>query len=149
MALVVMGAPLGHARQHRFDRLGAVERLDLALLVDTEHQRALRRRQIEPNDIADLLHEERVRRQLERLGAVRLQAERTPDAPDRGMRQPGRLCHRAQRPVGRVGRGGGQRPLDHLGDPLVREGPWPSRPGFVRQPLEAVLDETPAPLGEA
>ncbi len=37
MALVVVCASLGYARQHRQDRLGAVERLDLALLIDTKH----------------------------------------------------------------------------------------------------------------
>ena len=42
-----------------------------------EHQRAVGRRQIEPDDIPHLLYEEQVREQLERLGAVRLQ----PNAP--------------------------------------------------------------------
>jgi hypothetical protein len=31
---VVMGAPFGHARHHRQHRLGAVQGLDLALLID-------------------------------------------------------------------------------------------------------------------
>lgn len=43
VTLVVMGEPLRDARQHRQDRLGAVERLNLAFLVDTEHQRTTRR----------------------------------------------------------------------------------------------------------
>ena len=47
MALVIVRAPLGDARQHRQDRLCTVERLDLALLVDAEHQRAVRRREIQ------------------------------------------------------------------------------------------------------
>ena len=113
---------------------------------NTEHQRAVGRRQIEPDDVADLVHEVRITGELEGLAAMRLQAERTPDAPDRRVRQSGLLRHRAQRPVGGVGRGGAQRPLDHLGDPLVCESPWPSRPGFVRQALDAVLDEAAAPL---
>jgi hypothetical protein len=36
---VVMGSALGHTGQQRQDGLGAVERLDLAFLVDTEHHR--------------------------------------------------------------------------------------------------------------
>ena len=65
VALVIVSAPLGHARQHRQDRLCTVERLDLALLVDAEHQRAVRRREIEAYDVADLVHEVRIARQLE------------------------------------------------------------------------------------
>jgi hypothetical protein len=40
--------------------LRSVERLDLALLVDTEHQRAIRRVHVEADDIGDLLLELRV-----------------------------------------------------------------------------------------
>ena len=65
MALVIVRAPLRHARQHRQDRLCTVERLDLALLVDAEHQRTIRRREIEAYDVADLVHEVRIARQLE------------------------------------------------------------------------------------
>ena len=53
MTLVVVCAALRHARQHRQARLCAIECLDLALFVDTEHQRAVRRRQIESDDVAD------------------------------------------------------------------------------------------------
>ena len=49
-------------------------------LVDTEHQGAVRRRQIEPNDVADLVHEVRIAGELEGLRAVRLHAEGAPDA---------------------------------------------------------------------
>jgi len=41
VALVVMGAPLGHASQHRQQRLRAVQRLDLGLLVHAQHHRTL------------------------------------------------------------------------------------------------------------
>ena len=44
-------------------------------IVDTEHQRAVRRRQIEPGDVADLVHEQRIAGELEGLRAVRLHAE--------------------------------------------------------------------------
>ena len=40
-----------------------------------------RQRQIEPNDVADLVHEVRIARQLEGLGAVRLQPERALSSP--------------------------------------------------------------------
>jgi len=38
--------------------------LDLALLIHAQHQGVLRRRQVQPGDVADLLDELRVRRQL-------------------------------------------------------------------------------------
>jgi hypothetical protein len=57
---VVMGSPLDLARPHRQKRLRSIERLDLALFVDAENHRALRRRQIKPDDVAHFLDEQRV-----------------------------------------------------------------------------------------
>ena len=39
--LIIMGHRAAAAAPHRQPRLGAVERLDLALLIDRQHQRAL------------------------------------------------------------------------------------------------------------
>ena len=141
-----MGSPFRDAWQHRQDRLGAVEGLDLALLVDTEHQRAIRRRHVKADNVADLVDEVRITGEFEGLGPVRLQAEGAPDAPDRRVRQPRLLRHRAQRPVGRVHRRRGERSLDHLCHLLVLDGPRAPRAGFVRQALDAVLDEAAAPF---
>ena len=148
MALVIVRAPLGDARQHRQDRLCTVERLDLALLVDAEHQRAVRRREIQAYDVADLVHEVRIAGELERLRAVRLQAEGAPDAPDRRVRKAAFLGHRAQRPMGGVRRRRAERPLDNLGHLIARERSRPSRPRLIRQPLDALLQEAAAPLAD-
>ena len=43
VALVIMGHRTATAALHRQPRLGAVERLDLALLIDRQHQGMLRR----------------------------------------------------------------------------------------------------------
>jgi hypothetical protein len=43
VALVIVRTPLDLARAHGQQRLGAVERLDLAFLVDAQHHSALRR----------------------------------------------------------------------------------------------------------
>ena len=150
MPRVVMGAALGPAGAHRQQRLGAVERLDLRLLVPAEHQRALGRAHVEPDDVAHLLDEERVRRELEGLAPVRLQAEGAPDAVDGGGRVADRLGHRAQRPVGRARRRRLQGQADRLGDLVVadlarRTGPrlaeHPSRRWAAkrRRHFEAVL----------
>ena len=65
---VVMAAALGHAGHHRQHRLGPVQRLDTRFLVHAQHHRVLRRVVVQADHIDDLLHEERVRRQLERAG---------------------------------------------------------------------------------
>lgn len=44
-----------YTQQHRQDRLRAVERLNLVLFIHTKHQRAVRRREKEPNDVSDLV----------------------------------------------------------------------------------------------
>lgn len=72
VANVAVGAALGHAGHHPQDRLLAVERLDLRLLVDAEHECAVGRRQVEPDDVADLADEQRIAQQLECLRSVRL-----------------------------------------------------------------------------
>ena len=93
VAFVVVAAPFGLTGAHRQQRLGPVEGLDLALLVDAQDQRPFRRIEIEPDNIANLLYEERVARQLEALRTVRLQPEGTPDAVDRRRRIAGRPRH--------------------------------------------------------
>jgi len=67
-----VGAPLGHAGHHRQHRGGPVQRLDLGLLIHTQHQRGVRRIQVEPDDVANLVDEQRVGGQFERVGAMRL-----------------------------------------------------------------------------
>jgi hypothetical protein len=56
--LVVMGAPFGLPRAHRQDRLGSVEHLGLRLFVDAQHHIAIRRVEIQADDIAHLLDEQ-------------------------------------------------------------------------------------------
>ena len=78
--------PWSHGQQ----RLGAVQRLDLASFVDVrrtswfdaQHERPFRQGQGEPDDVANLLHEQRIGRGLERLAAMWLQPEGTPETVD-------------------------------------------------------------------
>ena len=60
MAGVVVGVPLDLARSHRQHRLGPVERLDLGLLVDAEHDGTVGRVEVEADDVPDLGLERRV-----------------------------------------------------------------------------------------
>ncbi len=75
MPRIVMRAAFRHAGGQRQDRLRSVERLDLALLVHTQHHRLGGRIEVEPDDVADFLDKQRVGGELEGFGAVRLQPE--------------------------------------------------------------------------
>ena len=72
MPVVIVGLAFEVAQAHRQDRLGALQRLNLALFVHAEHQRLVRWIQIQSHNIAHLLHEERIARELEGFAAVRL-----------------------------------------------------------------------------
>lgn len=136
---VVVGGPLRKSGHHRQHRLRAVQGLDLRLLVDTEHQSPLRRVQIETDDVVDLVDEVRIRRRLECLRALRLQAERPPDPRHGRPRQTQFLRHGARRPVGRVLGGGLQRLGNQRGHLLVRHRPRAARTRRVTQ----IGDSTP------
>ena len=99
-------------------RLGAIERLDLALLVHREHQRLVRRIEVEANDVLHLLDEPLVVRQLECLHPVRLELVRLPDALDAGVAEPDGRRHLADAPVGSGRRLLVQRLVHHLLDRL-------------------------------
>ena len=72
MTDIGVGSALRHTGHHRQNRLFAVERLDLAFLIDTKDQRPVGRRQIEADNIADLVDEKRIVRKLEGLRAMRV-----------------------------------------------------------------------------
>src|SRR5215213_12011301 len=84
MALVVVGHGAGAALLQGQAGLGAVECLDLALLVDRQHHAMGRRVDVEADDVAQLRHELGIVGELEAADAVRRQAVRPPDALDRG-----------------------------------------------------------------
>src|SRR4029077_10753438 len=77
---------LRDARHHRQDRLLAIKGLYLALFVNAQHHRPIGRRQIKTDDVADFVDEQRVAGKLERLRAMRLQAESVPYPSDRRAR---------------------------------------------------------------
>ena len=74
VALVVVGHRAGAALFQRQPRLGAVERLDLALLVDRQHDGVRGRIDVEPDDVAQLVDELWVVGELELAHAMRLQS---------------------------------------------------------------------------
>jgi hypothetical protein len=60
VSLVVVGDALDVAEAHGQHRLSALQRLALALLVHADHQGIVRRAQVQADDVAQLLDEERV-----------------------------------------------------------------------------------------
>ena len=79
---VVMGDAFDIAQPHGQDRLSTVQRLHLGFLIDAQNHGVVRRIEVEPDDVVDLLHEQRVARQFERLTPMRLQPEGAPDPAD-------------------------------------------------------------------
>ena len=79
VAFVIVGHGSGASLLHRQAGLGTIQRLDLALLVDREHDGVLGRIDVEPDNVTQLSHEVRVVRQLELPDLVRLKAMGAPD----------------------------------------------------------------------
>ena len=98
--LVVVRQRSRPALLHRQARLRPVERLNLALLVDAEHQAVFGGIQVEAHHIAHLLVELRVSTELKRAHQMRFQAVRMPDALHRGRANPLRVRHRSHAPLG-------------------------------------------------
>ena len=150
MALVVVGHGAEPPLLHRQAGLCAVERLDLALLVDREHDGVRRRVEIEPDHVAQLLDEPRIVRELELPDPVRLQAVGAPDALDRADADAGRLRHHRGGPVGGLRRRIGQRQRDHAFRHLGAERRDARRPGLVtQQPVHPVAHEPRLPAPDA
>ena len=106
----------------------------------------LRRIEIQPDDIPDLVDEQRVGRQLERLAPMRLQAEGAPDPADGHPTQVHRLGHAPRAPLRGPAGGRFQGTNNHLLDLVVGDGPRGTGPRFVVQPVEPITHEAAAPL---
>ena len=121
MPFIVMGLTGGQSRTQRQQGPRAVQCLNLTFLVDTQDQRAVRRVQIKPHYVEQFLHEARVGAQLERLGQMRLQLVRLPDALDRHATDALGFRHRPHGPMGGIRRRGFQRGFYHAAHESNRE----------------------------
>ena len=135
---VVVGAFLSLPGLHRQRLLGPVQGLDLGLLVDAEHDRVLRRVQIQPDHVGDLGDQLRVGGELERLRPPRLDPVMPPGPQHRRGVDPQMIGQQPRRPMGdpQPARRRAQRRSQNLG-PVHR--PRPPRPLLIHQ--------TPAPRG--
>jgi hypothetical protein len=97
---VIVGDALNIAKPERQHWLRALQRLDLALLVDAQHHSVIGRIEIKSDDVPDLVDEQRIGGKLKALGAMRLNAEQGEHARHGALRQAGRLGGGSHRPVG-------------------------------------------------
>ncbi len=123
VALVVVGHPGRFARLDRQRRLGAIQRLDLGLLIHADDQSALRRIEVEPDDVDHLLDQLRVLGELERADLMRFELVIAPDPMHRRGRDPGRGRQPAHAPMRRPVRRGLQRHRQHRCDLSRRRSP--------------------------
>ncbi len=134
---VVVGVAFAVAQVHRKRRLGAVERLDLGLLVHAEHHRVVGRVEIEPCNIQDFLEEKGVAGQLERLRQVRLDPEQGEPPLHSAVGDALGFCQAVCAPVRGAVRLVPQRALDDLCDLVVVVGAGAAGAQLVVQSLNA------------
>ena len=142
-----MGLSLRNARANGQNRLRAVQRLNLALLVHAEDHSLVGRIQIQPHYVADLGHELRVRAELEGFHPVRLQPIGLPDSVDRRPAHTLRSGHGAHTPMGGVGRLAVERGFHYRSFFLVCDTLLPTRPwGILQQSFHSRSGESIPPF---
>ena len=131
MPHIVMSHALDITQPQGEDRLRTIQRLDLGFLIHAQHQRLVRRIEIEPDNVPHLLHKEGIGGELEGALPMGLQPKRLPDAVDRRFGNPGGVSHRATTPLG-LGRRLHAQGLPHQrGDFLVRVRAGTTRTQFI------------------
>ena len=149
VADVVMRLAGGNAGPHRQERPRTVHSLDLAFLVHRQDDGAIRWKEIQADDVAHFVHKLRVRRQLERVEAMRLQPKRLPDARDRGLGEAGYVGHAPRGPLGRVRRRAFEGARDDVDNPIVGRFARRARPRLIGQPRQPTNTKPFAPFAHA
>lgn len=97
---IVVRAPLDLPGAHRQQWPCAVQCLNLGFLIHAQHQRFVRRIHVQANNIPDFLDKERVLREFEGFGPMRLQPEGSPDTADGALTEAAGLRHVPAAPMG-------------------------------------------------
>lgn len=143
---IVMRDALHIAEPQGKDGLRTIQRLDLSFLIHTQHERLIRRVEIEADDVTHLLHKEGIGGELEGALSMRLEPKRQPDAMDHGFGDPGGLRHRPTAPV-RAGRGLRAECLGDQGsNRLVATRARPPGPKLIMEAGQAITEESVTPL---
>ncbi len=134
------------ARLDRQTGLGPVQGLDLAFLIDREHQAVGRRLDVQADDVLELGGKFGIVGALEGPDAVGLQPVGAPDPLHRAQGDPGAPGHGTAGPVGRLagrlGAGQGDHPLHRR---VVQARLARLAGGIPQQPVDAGLGEPPLP----
>ena len=143
MTNIVVAAALDLAGPHRQQGLGAVERLDLGLLIHRKHHRLLGRMRVQPHHIGHLL-QVWILAELERAGSVRLKWVAVPDAVHRLVAdlEPSSQCACAR--VGRAAWWSAQCHANDAGHQILPVGAAPAR--LTAESIQTGLAEALAPL---
>ena len=150
IAFVVVGHGAETPLLHGQPRLGAVQCLDLAFLIDGQNDGMGWRIDVKPNDIAQFTDEVRIVRELELPIAVRLQAMGTPDASDRTFTDAGHRSHHRGRPMGRLDGRVRQRQRHHALGHFGAQGRDARRAGLVAEKaINAFFHEAFLPAPDA
>jgi hypothetical protein len=111
----------------------------LGLLVHAQDQGLVRRVKIKAHNVADFFHEERVGREFEALGAVRLESEELEVAADGALGDSALLGDQTHTPVGGALGFGVQNAIDEFRHLLIAMATWASRPQFIVQAGEPMF----------
>ena len=116
--------------------------------IHTQNHRVVRRVEVQPDDVAHFLDEERIGRQLEGLRPMRLDPEQGEPALYRALANalgsPQGACAPVRGGVGRLL----QCTVDHRRHLVVVIGPGPTGSEFVVQALDTGCSEAPSPLAD-
>ena len=119
---VIVALASGDAGPQRKQRGGSIQRLNLTLFIDREHQRFVWRVEVQTHHVAHLGDKMRVARQLESLHPVRLQAMLLPNPLHGHVRKSLSFGQRAGGPMRGRRRGGPQGRFHDALNPLCRQG---------------------------
>ena len=145
MPLIIVGLPFRKTWPQGQNRLRTIQRLDLAFLIDTEHQSLLRRVR-QTNNVAHFVDKLRISTELKVLNAVRLQVIRLPYPLNRSGTDTLAASHRSHRPVRPILRFGISCHLYDLGFLLCTDPRRTPRPWLVLQNAsQAIFLVSPPP----
>ncbi len=145
---IIMGSPLHLSGPHRQNRLFPIQSLNLRFLIDTQNQGSIRRVQVEPHNIPNLLNKKRILGQLESFRTMRLQSKSSPDSAHRALAHSTLLCHSPGAPVRRVGGGGFERFGDHSFDIGIRDGTRSARARLIEKAVQTSVYKTRPPFAD-
>ncbi len=146
VALIVMRHRAGPALLQRQSRLGAIERLNMTLLIHSQNQSLVRRIEVQPDHVHQLFREARITGYLERPNLMRLQAMAPPNPLNAAVADADSLGQQPPAPVRRLRwrlcRRLGQNLLDNTGRQRLAS----QRSRLVAQkPSHALFHESPLP----